>query len=530
MIDHRGHRLQLGDLLAEDDFRLELLSGGPGASEREVRGAHAVEVDAPARWLGRDWVMLTTGVRLRGNADAQRALVPQLEAGGASALGFGVGLGFKRVPPALVEVARERSFPVFAVPYDTPFREIIHFVDSSLISGEEHVFRRLTALQRYLVDALRTPQPERAMVDRLARFLDASVVLMTADGEREIAAGKLPADGLLGDVCSEPPGLVELESDGWHAVATPVVTRSDRAARWLVLASPRRGFIDKLAKPAAEATAPLLAAMSRLSDVVRDQEQAVKAALLMEALEPVEPRDPLPLAARAAAFGIDFSLPARLVVVRRHGRGADGRPPFDMARVRRVLVAELEHAHVPHLVYERGDSITGLVQSGDDALGGAMSAVSDALPEAVIGIGRPVSAIADAHHSLHDAELAADRGGLEAQRRIMRFEDFDLGTYMVSEISPERLGPKVDEILSVLRANPPLYEALGAYFAHDLDIASTAEALHMHRNSLRYRLARAEHVLGRSLKQPSTIAAVYLALVAEAGDLEQTGRMSKAAQ
>ena len=76
-----------------------------------------------------------------------------------------------------------------------------------------------------------------------------------------------------------------------------------------MLASPRRGFIGKLAKPAAEATAPLLAAMARLSDVVRDQEQAVKAALLAEALEPAEAHDPLPLAARAAAFGLDFSSP-----------------------------------------------------------------------------------------------------------------------------------------------------------------------------------------------------------------------------
>src|SRR3954462_8270609 len=211
--------MHLADLIAEDSFGLELLSGGVRAGDRAVRGAHAVEVDAPARWLGADWVMRTTGVRLRGNVEAQRALVPQLQEGGVSALGFGVGLGFKRVPPALVEVAQEQSFPVFAVPYETPFREIIHYVDSALTNGDEHVFRRLTALQRYLVDALRTPQPERAMVDRLARFLDASVVLLDADGKPETVAGKAPPPALLAAVCGQPAGLVELEEAGWHAVA-----------------------------------------------------------------------------------------------------------------------------------------------------------------------------------------------------------------------------------------------------------------------------------------------------------------------
>ena len=197
------------------------------------------------------------------------------------------------------------------------------------------MFRRLTALQRYLVDALRTPQPEQAMVDRLAQL---------PRGQRGARRRRRPARDRRGqaagrpscwqEVCGQPPGLVELEVDGWHAVATPVVTQADQAARWLVLASPRRGFISKLAKPAAEATAPLLAAMARLSDVVRDQEQAVKAALLAEALEPVEARDLLPLAARAAAFGLDFSQPARLVVIARHPRRGDagrrrhrGRPP-----------------------------------------------------------------------------------------------------------------------------------------------------------------------------------------------------------
>ena len=489
--------MHLTDLIAEESFGLEMLTGGPRAAERAVRGAHAVEVDAPARWLAADWVMLTTGVRLRGNVEAQRALVPQLEEAGVSALGFGVGLGFKRVPPALVAVAEERDFPVFAVPYETPFREIIHFVDSALTSSDEHVFRRLTALQRYLVDALRTPQPERAMVDRLAGFLDASVVLLDTEGRPEIVAGKPPAAELLEEVCAEPAGLLELTVAGWHAVATPVAARADQAERWLVLASPRRGFISKLAKPAAEATAPLLAAMARLGDVVRDQEQAVKAALLEEALEPHAARDLPPLAARAAAFGIDFAQPARMVVV---GEG----------RLRAELVARLDAHRIPHLVQQRDGSVMALVQGAD---GDVMRALGE-LPESPIGVGRCVDAITDAHHSRRDAELAVAHG----TPTIVRFEDFDLGTFMVSEIAPERLGPKVDEILSVLRANPPLHEAPRAYFEHDLDIATTAASLHMHRNSLRYRLARAEQVLGRSLKQPSTVAAIYIALVAEAAD------------
>src|SRR5215216_4028340 len=338
-------RLCLGDVLAEESFGLTLVSGGPECAQREVVGAHAVEVDEPARWLAREWVMLTTGVRLRGNAQAQRALVPALEDAGVSALGFGVGLGFKHVPAALVEVAHERAFPVFAVPYDTPFREIVHFVERSLSSGDEHVFRRLTALQRYLVDALRTPEPERAMVDRLAGFLDAGVMLLGPEGEPEIVAGKPPVAALRRVIDAQAVGLTEIDAGGWHAVATPIATPAHERTRWLVLASPRPGFIDKLVKPAAEATAPLLAAMTRLGEVVRDQELAVKAALLEEALEPVPVRDLQPLAARAAAFGVDFSRPARLVVIRRRGRELP-----DFPRVRRELVAAFEHARIPYLV------------------------------------------------------------------------------------------------------------------------------------------------------------------------------------
>ena len=39
-----------------------------------------------------------------------------------------------------------------------------------------------------------------------------------------------------------------------------------------------------------------------------------------------------------------------------------------------------------------------------------------------------------------------------------------------------------------------------------------ADAMHLHHNTLRYRLARVERLIGRSLKNPGTIAALYIAL------------------
>jgi purine catabolism regulator len=45
-----------------------------------------------------------------------------------------------------------------------------------------------------------------------------------------------------------------------------------------------------------------------------------------------------------------------------------------------------------------------------------------------------------------------------------------------------------------------------------MDIQSTARSMHLHPNSIRYRLSRVEALLGRSMSDPETIALLYLAL------------------
>ena len=69
-----------------------------GWAGRAVTGAHSIEIEHPARWLDRDWVMLTTGVHLPDDPADQRQLIDELDDAGVAALGFGLGIAHHEVP------------------------------------------------------------------------------------------------------------------------------------------------------------------------------------------------------------------------------------------------------------------------------------------------------------------------------------------------------------------------------------------------------------------------------------------------
>jgi purine catabolism regulator len=493
----------LGDLLAQDDLGLELLAGGHHALARRVVGAHTIEIEHPATWLERDWIMLTTGVRLRNRVEQQRLLVAELQEAGAAALGFGVELVFKRVPAELLREARARAFPVFAVPLRTPFREIVSAVNRALAGSDLRALQRLSAIQLQLMDALGDEDPLRAVLARLAGFVDATVLLFAADGTVEAATGDAPAGAIWTAITAQPAALVEFQLDGWHTVATPVA--AGRAITgWLAVASRRPRSADRLTRPAARATAPVLAALARLEGAAREQERAIRSTVLEQVLDPAAGHDAPTLAARAATLGLDLSAPARVVVLRRHGRAK-----VDLAAVCERLEQRLPP---PHLSTRRAGAVIALAQGDRERVHAALAELVDEHAGIAAGIGRPVTDLGAARHSLRDAEIAVKRLASRPHERLLDFADFDLGTLVVSEAPAERIQPKVDESLAVLRANPGLHAAIVAYFQHDMDVMRTAAAMHVHHNTVRYRLTRVEQLTGRSLRDPATIASLYIAL------------------
>ena len=118
--------------------------------------------------------------------------------------------------------------------------------------------------------------------------------------------------------------------------------------------------------------------------------------------------------------------------------------------------------------------------------------------------------------SYADALLAvgARTRGPRQWDNVIRYDDLDIGTVLVHEVPLERLAPKIEQWLAPLRENPLAHEALVAYLRYDLDVGRTARALHLHPNSVRYRLARAEDLLGVHLRSSETIVALHVALLA----------------
>jgi purine catabolism regulator len=504
----------LGDLLDEDALGHELLAGGAEARGRTVEGAQSVELESPGRWLDRGWVMLTAGVRLSGNPDELKQLIAELDEAGVAALGFATSSVFHSVPPALLEEADTRGFPVFGIPFETPAREIISMVNRCLVNTEVQRYRRLTSMQRYLFDALADPQPEETVIERLASLVNAVVLVFDAHGRLELASGKAPVEDLWREIEGRRPALREFDAGEWHAVATPVVS-DDESVRWLVITSRRTAFVDKLTKPVAQAAAPLLAAMARLGDIAHDQELAVRSALLDELLH-AGPAPPAPVVARAQAFGFDFAQAARVIVLRiEQGRAATDADPATTA-VSDALERSVQASGMAHMITANGEFVTAFLQDREDA--SSFELVERFLAEheqVTAGLGRRVASFDEVHLSLRDAELALARIGSGGKERMLDFERFDLATLLISDAAPERLGPKVDLVLGPLRERPGLYEAVVAYFQHELDVAAAAKALHLHPNSLRYRLARVEELLGAPLKNPGLLATLYVALLAE---------------
>jgi sugar diacid utilization regulator len=275
----------------------------------------------------------------------------------------------------------------------------------------------------------------------------------------------------------------------------------------LVIVTPNDRAVHPLARAAIQTAAPLVVAAARLERTQRTQDLAVRRAVADELIDVADTHESRLLAARSAALGVDIELGAVVVFAL---------DPSGQATSDELLSASVlgfGSARVPLLATTRGHGWIGLVAGDipDALLESALLAVG---PAVRVGVGRLVTDPTEISVSFGDARLAAERTPRRLANRLIRYDDLDLGAVLINELPLNRLTPKIEAWLGPLRENELVYSTLRTYLQYDLDVGRTARALHLHPNSVRYRLSKAEQLIGSPLRSSSTIVALHVALLA----------------
>lgn len=513
--------LTLGDLLDHEAFGLDLLTGGDRARRRPVAGAHTSEIPNPSRFLPPHWVMLTLGIRLYGRPAEQRALVAELVQAKVTALGFGTGVTFKRVPKALLDEAERLDFPVFHIPYETPYREIVGFVNRSLLSADFHALQRSLSMQSYLMDAFREKQPVQALVDRLGKILNSTVLLFGPDGTLEASSGSEPAGEVWAAIDRREQQPQTRTVRGANLMAVPIPAEGT-PQRWLAVLSRRTAISPQLATSVIQTTERLLDVIELSRRAAAAQDRVLRSELLWSLAHPRRDFDPIRIRAHMENLGFDLRHAMRVVVAGLPSSTPDTATTSQgLARARDLIEDSLARRGMPYLLALRQARLTLVLPDDLSTTEVIFDEVADKGAELAGGVSRPLARLDEVSRARADAELALEQCLRGPFGRLLPFERIGMTTWLVRSSPSEVLVAKAEALLGEIKRNVRLYETLIAYLTTSGDVGETARRLHVHRNTLRYRLSRIEALVGASLRDLPTLTDLYIATLvdrAEIGD------------
>ncbi|MER7013424.1 PucR family transcriptional regulator [Saccharopolyspora sp. NPDC000359] len=476
--------LTLRDLVADSELGLTARAGEQ-ALDRPIAWVHTSELANPAPFLEGGELLLTTGLALRG-ADCG-GLVERLTSVGAAGLGFGVGLSHRAVPAALVEAAERAGLPLLEVPRPTPFIAISKAVSRAVAADEYASLRRTSRAQHELAQAAGTTKGVNALVRKLARLLDAWVLLLDPGG-RLLHSAPVAAGSRLGQLASEVERM-----RAKRGLAAAGFSLGGQEVSMQALGGRARGFlVVGRSGPFGTADHHVINSAASLLTLALEQVEALGAArrrLRAGFLELMLRGEPV----QDVLGDLHAELPPepfRVVVL----QGARDQDEL-LAR----LVADQPSA--PAYLAERGDAVVGL--AGDDALDWLTGQ-----PGLAVGVSEPCTT-ADLAEGLRQAEQAAQ----VAKRGDAAVRFADLAGRGLLDLVPEGDAQAFAEaVLAPLRDQDVLLRSLHAWLAHHGQWDPAANRLGVHRHTLRNRVHKVADLLGRDLDQPGVRAELWLAL------------------
>jgi len=465
--------ISLAALLGVKSLNLSKAGLAETTWHQDINWVAVTELEDPQRFINGGELVLTTGMRLR-SAPEQRRFVRQVQRAGAVGIGFGVGLTHDAVPPALLAEANRWGLPVVEVPYETPFIAIGKLVADAQSADHYAKLERLIAGHQVLARALLTGGGLAELLKHLGSMLRTDIALTQFTAQLYNSA-KDPAT-----------------ADGWASYPIPT-GRRDACTLWV-----RQPFEDSGIIGYAQNLISV-----ELNNMVK-QRQAQRA-LCGQVLEDVIHGALETSEAQRRLAGVGLNSTRKNVV---------------LLAVSAAHHKALASTSVPQQLENAVAAVVGkdlVLVVNDDGSGSPALArkLSDHLAEAgihaTIGIGGAYTKPNGLRWSYFEAREAASHG-----MPVNEPERLSLTSLLLaSEDVP--LADMANESLNPLRAfdaahGAELMTTLESYLNNNGSVAAVAEALTLHRNTVRYRLAQITELTGYDPSVTADRVQLWLAL------------------
>ncbi|MEU5634032.1 PucR family transcriptional regulator [Streptomyces rishiriensis] len=493
-----------------------VLAGEPevvaGASQldRPVRWVHVAEAADVGVMLSGGEMVLTTGVLLAGDDNAQTEYIRSLHRAEAAAVVLGLGRAFPTPPDVMRRAAERCGLPMVVLHRPFPFAELTEEVQSRLVRRKFAAVSLSEAVRTALTALITAGAPLQLLLDEIAQHAACPVVVTNLAHRVLATAGERSAvDDVLRDwerIARQAGGS---EGDGWIRAEL-----GGRGERWgQIMLCGHRGDTAGgrlLADRAAEAL--VLHRMLGGASAHTWEEQSAQS-LLTDLVSGVVPARHLLPRARAAGLPVNRRTFVPLVV-------RDG----DLARLERLL----RLLGLPGLVAELADGATAVLLSlardqDAEALAVHFAArlrTESGQPRTVVAAAAPRTewdeVPAGLREAQHVADAVADSTAALDLPAVVRLKDVHLrGLVRLLRDDPHVQSFAERELDGLLcAAGDDLLAVLRTYLATGRNKSRTAQLHHVSRPALYRRLEAIEGRLGVDLDDFEQAASVHIALLA----------------
>lgn len=490
------------ELMQLPHLQMSLLAGQAGI-DREVTWVHTSDLPDPWQWHGWGELLLTNGTALAPEGAAQAHFAEQVAESGASGLAIGLGMSGPPLTATVTQRADELALPLLTVPFSVPFTAVVRAVADANDREEASQLRRVARLYELLRVSMAAGRHGPDMFRRIGNELGIRLYLVDPATGRSLFDDQ--ADSAYAPVLAARyaaqgnaiPGMLRLRlpaAEPAEACAFAVAVPGDASTALLVEALgdqlPSPVLLQHIAVGGALELAQLTAGQER--------KRRVGADLLAQTLD----RRIYSAAAGSQLAEFCLDLATSVLVV---SNSADDRAVADLDR-------RLARARVPHILLDR-DQLLYLVLADSDVNARLVTTLRNL--SSSVGVSDVIRTADRMVEAAQEARWAL--GAAKAENRdLVRYGDQTL-----------LLLPRTTAEATVL-----VSRVLGALIRHDAERGTeylntlrvllrldrswqlAAAELHIHKQTLGYRIRKIKQITGRGLTKTEHIAELWIALQA----------------